>query len=288
MPLTEDIGNAYEGYYTHESRIAEGPKSFLKQVYHVVKRDYLVSRYGYRAASEKNEWNRLGWLLYLFPIRRSEVDDEVRHLSAYPGGRLLDVGCGSGDWLLAMRELGWQVMGLDFDINAVMVATRRGLQVAHGSLEAQCYPDENFDAIILNHVIEHLPDPIATLAECRRILRRGGQLMLFTPNTASFGHQIFRETWRGLEPPRHLHLFSPSSMRTGLSRAGFSHFDVRTANSSYMWQYSVGLRTCRADAGQHLPTGLKVASQLLTMLEQAMLVIWPDVGECLAVRALKS
>ena len=287
MPLAEDIGKAYESYYTHDDRHASAPKSVLKRAYHTIKRSYLASRYGYIPGSPRGVLGRLGWLLYLFPIRRREVGDEVRHLRARPGGRLLDVGCGSGAWLSDMRGLGWQVSGLDFDANAVAVAMRRGLDVHIGSLEAQNYPDESFDAITLNHVIEHLPDPVATLSECHRILKVGGELMLFTPNTASFGHRLFKEFWRGLEPPRHLHLFCPGSIRAILLVAGFSNFDVRTTNSGYLWQYSLGLWARRADAGQHLPRGLKIAAQFLTLLEQLMLVLRPDVGECLAVRVLK-
>jgi hypothetical protein len=111
--------------------------------------------------------------------------------------------------------------------------------------------------------------------------------MVYTPNTASLGHQLFKKSWRGLEPPRHLYLFCPKSMRAGLSRAGFSHFDVRTVNSCYIWRYSVGLWAWRTDVGAQLPFGLKVVSQLLAIFEQALLVLRPDVGECLAVRATK-
>lgn len=287
MPVTEDIGHAYESYYTHTAAEHAGAKSLPARVYRAVKRSYLASRYGYCTTADSRAGSCLGWLLYLFPIRRSGVDDEVRRLRACPGGRLLDVGCGSGEWLAKMRDLGWQVSGLDFDTQAVAVATRRGLQVTQGPLEAQRYPDESFDAITLNHVIEHVPDPVATLAECRRILKRGGQLMLFTPNSASLGHLLFKKSWRGLEPPRHLHLFCPNSMRAGLSRAGFSHFDVRTVNSRYLWRYSVRLWAHRAEPGHRMPLRLKVAPQLLATVEQAMLVIRPDVGECLAVRAVK-
>ncbi len=287
MPVAEDIGHAYESYYTHAPVQQAEPKSLPARAYHAVKRSYLASRYGYRTAADSSAGRCLGWLLYLFPIRRSDVDDEVRRLRACPGGRLLDVGCGSGEWLAKMRDLGWQVSGLDFDAQAVAVATRRGLQVTQGLLEAQRYPDESFDAITLNHVIEHLPDPVATLAECRRVLKRGGQLMVFTPNTASLGHLLFRSAWRGLEPPRHLYLFCPDSIGAGLSRAGFSHFDVRTVNSRYIWRYSVRLWAHRSEPGQPVPLGLKVVSQLLTTMEQAMLVVRPDVGECLAVRAVK-
>lgn len=288
MPLAEDISNAYHSYYTHDDRAAAGPEGPVKRAYHAIKRGYLASRYGYCIRSGRDVWSRLGWLLYLVPIRRGKVDNEARLLTSRPGGKLLDVGCGSGAWLSDMRDLGWEVRGLDFDAAAIAIAIGRGLQVDHGQLETQRYPDESFDAITLNHVIEHVPDPFATMAECCRILKRGGQLIVFTPNSASLGHQLFKESWRGLEPPRHLHLFCPNSMGAGLSRAGFTHFEVRTMNSAYVWQHSLDLWAGHADARQHRRFRLKVWALLLTLIEQAMLVLRPDAGECLAVVATKS
>lgn len=287
MPVAEDIGNAYQGYYTHDHRIAGESKGFLNRAYHGIKRGYLASRYGYGGDSKRGVLGRLGWLLYLFPIRRSAVDDQVRRLGAHPGGRLLDIGCGSGDWLAGMRDLGWQVRGLDFDAEAVAAAASRGLPIDHGPLEEQRYPDASFDAVTLNHVIEHLPDPLGTLAECRRILRPGGRLMVFTPNSDGLGHLIFKAAWRGLEPPRHLYLFSPTSMRAVLARAGFGDFDVRTVNSAYMWRHSLGLRVRHADARRPLPFYIRTVSLALALVAQAILIMRPDAGECLAVRAVK-
>lgn len=287
MPIKEDIFKAYQRYYTHECYTTESPESFLNRAYKEMKNGYLHFRYGYPLSPKHGILSRFGWLFYLFPVRRDGLDSEVRFLSAYPGGRLLDVGCGSGDWLFKMQSLGWEVKGIDFDPEAVAVAADRGIDVVHGSLEAQHYPDESFDAITLNDVIEHLPDPFATLAECRRILRSGGHLIMVTPNTDSLGHQLFKSAWRGLEPPRHLYLFCPKSMLGSLKRIGFRHFEVRTATSDYCIRHSLGLWARLADPGRQLPLALKIASRLVTMFEKAMIVVRPNAGECLVVRASK-
>jgi len=286
MPMADDIGKAYQNYYTHDQAddISTGA---LKRGYQQVKRGYLARRFGYRSAARHGPLARLGPLLYLFPIRRAEVDDEIRHLRARQGGKLLDVGCGSGKWLSRMRDLGWDVAGVDFDADAVAEGVRRGLRVAHGPVEAQRYPDESFDAVMLNHVIEHVPDPVATLAECRRIVKPGGEVLLFTPNGASLAHRVFKRAWRGLEPPRHLHLFSPVSMRTLLARAGFVESDVRTVNSKYIWRHSLGVRLDRA-MHSSLPFSLEVVAWMFTLAEQSLLTLRPDVGECVAARALRS
>jgi 2-polyprenyl-3-methyl-5-hydroxy-6-metoxy-1,4-benzoquinol methylase len=288
MPLAEDLDKAYQSYYTHEYQTSESPKSFLKQAYEEMKSGYFNFRYGYSIGPKHGVLSRLGWLFYIFPVRREGLDSEVRFLQAYPGGRLLDVGCGSGDWLAKMQSLGWEVQGVDFDPIAVAVAANRGIQVDHGSLELQHYPDESFDAITLNDVIEHLPDPFSALAECRRILKPEGRLIMVTPNSDSLGHLLFKEAWRGLEPPRHLYLFGSKAIASSLKRVGFSHFDVRTATSDYCIKYSLGLWARLAISDRQLPLALKIASRLLTILERAIIFVRADVGECLVVHASKS
>ncbi len=226
MPIREDIGKAYANYYTHKAVDSSRRTGLLKRIRALAQRGYWANRYHYEAGSHPFLARTLGRVLSLSPIHRRETDAWVRCLPAVPQGRLLDVGCGSGEWLLAMRQRGWTVEGVDFDDGAVKLARQMGLKVECGSLEEQNYPDDYFDAVTLNHVIEHVPDPVRTLAECRRILKPKGKLILFTPNNASLGHRIFKEYWRGLEPPRHLHIFSMKSMHRALVRAGFQEMTL--------------------------------------------------------------
>lgn len=81
--------------------------------------------------------------------------------------------------------------------------------------------ESRFDVITLNHVIEHVSDPIELLRSCYRLLKLGGQLWLQTPNIDSLGSRRYGRHWRGLEPPRHLVLFDPVSLRSALHQAGF-------------------------------------------------------------------
>ena len=138
------------------------------------------------------------------------------------GGRLLEVGCGGGDSLALLQELGWDAEGVDFDPEAVANARAKGLRVRQGDLAGQGYPSSSFDAVIASHVIEHVPDPEALLVEALRVLRPGGTLVLYTPNAASLGRRHYREDWRGLEPPRHLHVFTPQALSALTRRAGFA------------------------------------------------------------------
>ena len=90
----------------------------------------------------------------------------------------------------------------------------------------------------VNHLIEHVPDPVGLLKECRRVLKPGGRFILGTPNSESFGRLLFKADWRGLEPPRHLYLFCPSSIGMILNMAGFNMASIRSLNSSYMCWHS--------------------------------------------------
>ncbi|MBN7795242.1 class I SAM-dependent methyltransferase [Parahaliea mediterranea] len=287
-PEAGETAKAYNNYYTHANSHSAEPASVPKRLYRSLKEHYLATRFGYTQLSTSASLGYLSRLLHLFPRRRSEIDEEVRHLHAVSGGRLLDVGCGSGKWLVEMQQLGWETRGIDFDSDAVEVAKAAGLRIDQGSLETQHYPQDHFDAITLNHVIEHLPDPLRTLSECHRILKPGGVLMLYTPNSESMGHRVFKQSWRGLEPPRHLYLFSQRAMQAALATAGFCNPDIKTTNSLYMWQQSIWLENGNCGPNHTLSSSQKMRALLFTAIEQAALPLRPLIGECLVVQAEKT
>ncbi len=226
MPLEKDIAKAYSSYYTHQDGTPL-PDSFVRRVYSRARSGYLYSKYDYRPV-RLSRWERVfASLLYLDPPRRESIDLSVFWLKSKPKGRLLEVGCGSGATLKSMRELGWEVEGVDFDPIAVEQARRKGLTVHLGSLAEQELLGNSFDAIAANHFIEHVHDPVDVLRECHRLLKPGGLLVLITPNARSWGHRLYLADWRGLEPPRHLHIFTRSSLASACTRAGFSPRDCR-------------------------------------------------------------
>jgi 2-polyprenyl-3-methyl-5-hydroxy-6-metoxy-1,4-benzoquinol methylase len=289
MPLKEELWKAYRTYYTHSTKVAATSPGPLKRLYLRAKRGYWAARYGYGAASESFLTRAMGVLLYLFPVRRADVDEEVRFLPCVPGGCLLDVGCGSGEWLALMRRFGWQVRGNDFDANAVQVATGMGLDVGCGPLEEQRYPSESFDAVVLHHVLEHVPDPVGTLRECARILKPGGRVLAFTPNSRSFGHWLFGEHWRGLEPPRHLQIMTPETLGDALTNAGFAEVSSRTLNSCYVLGQSYRLwRAKGAGIGQGRTEGNRsLVAIMLAVIELIVLQFNRSAGECLFAVGVK-
>jgi SAM-dependent methyltransferase len=248
MPLEEDIGEAYRTYYTHGAEPAapgdemrqfigadfRKPSSLRRLLPRLgIGRAYLASAYAY--TNGVFPWQRLlGYGLYLQPFRVRDLARSIGYLKACPGGALLDVGCGDGQFLARMQALRWNVEGLDVDERAVVNARKQGLNVRCGRLHEIGFTDNLFDAIVLNHVLEHVHDPESLLRECHRVLRPGGQFRAFVPNAGGVGQRRFGRDWGGLDPPRHLYHFTAQAL-TGLgARAGFR---VRVRASSAIDRY---------------------------------------------------
>jgi SAM-dependent methyltransferase len=234
-PDRDTLGLAYERYYTHDEA-PPPPAPTAGGLRAAIANGYLNAQYGY----ELGPASRLGPLVAtLLPKRRWYADHAVRHLRLEPGrNRLLDVGCGDGSFLAGMREAGWEVQGLEPDAAAAERVGRSGIPVVDTPLEESSFAPGSFDAVTLNHVVEHFHDPLEALRICRDVLRRGGTLWLATPNLDSTGHKTFGPAWSGLDPPRHLVLFTRGSLTSAVERAGFA---VRALPTPYMAASSFGL-----------------------------------------------
>lgn len=200
-PLEEDINKAYASYYTHAS--LEKSRSLKSRLLSLALR-VLVNAVMIGGGLAKE---------------RRDVTD--MHLNELPPGRMLDIGCGNGEFLYRMKGRGWSVEGLDFDIQAARFAGEKyGIEVRCGKLEEIGYPEGVFDAVTMKHVIEHVFDPVATLCEVYRILKPGGIIVVMTPNAGSLGLRTYGPNWRGLEPPRHIQLFPPRALDAVACKAG--------------------------------------------------------------------
>ncbi len=215
-PNRATIDRAYSSYYTHRESLPALEGGDLRAA---VRNGYLNHRYGY----ELTPASRLGPIVAaLLPKRRSFADRLVRHLQRpRGGGRLLDVGCGDGAFLADMSQTGWEVQGLEPDPHAAALARKRGVPVTQAPLDEAELEPESFDAVTMSHAIEHLHDPIAALRTCHEVLRPGGTLWVATPNLEARGHALFGRDWIGLDPPRHLVLFSRASLVDAGAQAGF-------------------------------------------------------------------
>lgn len=288
LPIKEDIGKAYRNYYTHSD--LPPPESWLRNMFVAAKRAYLAAKYGYPRPA--GQWWARGMvpLAYLHPGRRAVMDFSVMWLPRRAGGRLLDVGCGSGALVEFMQELGWNAEGVDFDPQAAKNAAARGVRVHIGELAAQRFPANTFDAVTMSHFIEHVHDPLALLHECRRILKPGGALVVVTPNSASFGHRHYRANWMHLDPPRHLHLFNVASLSTLAVRGGFGQrvafTSIRDAYGMFLGSRSIQ-RTGRYAMTAAQPGPSRFWARMMELIEWLALKARSDTGEELVLIARK-
>ncbi len=153
-----------------------------------------------------------------------------------PGGRFLEVGCAGGAFLDAARKAGYTVRGVEFSDDAAQLAREKfGLDVITGDLQAAQFPDAGFDMVFMGDVIEHLPDPAATVAEINRITAENGLLVLACPtqtNTIFSRIGFFVYGMLGKKatinlPPYHLFEYRPASLGRLLDRCGFELIHTR-------------------------------------------------------------
>lgn len=160
-------------------------------------------------------------------------------------GRLLDVGCGDGDFLLAARERGWRVCGSEYGAAPLARARERGLDVRPAPLEPTTDELGSFDVVTSMEVIEHVADPAQEARRFAALLRSGGCLYLTTPNFNSLSRRVAGAAWRAIEYPEHLNLFTPRTLDRILGLAGLARISARTTGASPS-DIVAGLRRSRA------------------------------------------
>jgi SAM-dependent methyltransferase len=258
-PTPQEVWKAYRHYYTHG---ADDLESLVKRTIRFLSHARAASRFG-------GHTGRLPWpgshlvmlLARLYPGLVDHVDLMIRYQSPPARGqeqRLLDVGCGDGEALLILRELGWKVQGVEFDPSAVAAAGRRGIDVHQGDLASAACQTGTFHLVSSTHVLEHVHDPLGFLRESHRVLAPGGRIVTVTPNAEADGHLRHGRHWRGLEPPRHIGIYTEPALRAMAARAGFQ--DIRiftTARAVGLAETAAILQrdTTGVLAGQAAPSG---------------------------------
>ncbi|TCJ19648.1 class I SAM-dependent methyltransferase [Flaviaesturariibacter flavus] len=170
-------------------------------------------------------------------VRRHTLQQKVKlamRVSGKQRGRALDVGCGTGAFLAALKEAGWVVTGLEPDPDARKIAAARaGLEVLPAEALYEL-PHASFDVITLWHVLEHVHELQRYMQQLRALLAPGGKLIIAVPNYTSGDAQTYGAFWAAYDVPRHLYHFSPRSMKTLAERNG-----LRLVDQKPMWFDSV-------------------------------------------------
>lgn len=238
-PVPAAIAAVYRRYYTHgrARRWASLREKAKRALYGTVP--------GYESIAGTLIWKHLGIVLSWIPYWKERAVLGAMCLNGTRKGKLLDVGCGDGGFLALMRDAGWEVMGIEPDPRAASFAREKhGIPVIAGTLAEAALSDKSVDVVTLSHVIEHAYDPILVLEGCRRILKPKGKVIIVTPNLAGQGHQMFKSSWVHLDPPRHLYLFSPATLRSSCERAGLKVEMLRTSvrGATWVWAASTTIR----------------------------------------------
>ena len=129
-------------------------------------------------------------------------------------GKILDVGCGTGEFLAEMRQAGWDARGVEPDAAAVAYAIEQlKLRVYIGGLAAVPNVPESYDVITMWHVLEHLYDPHQAIQRARDLLKKGGVLIIAVPNVDSLDRKLYKKNWIAFDAPRHVQHFSLKTLR---------------------------------------------------------------------------
>jgi 2-polyprenyl-3-methyl-5-hydroxy-6-metoxy-1,4-benzoquinol methylase len=240
-PSPQSIGRAYERYYTHEGA-ARAPVWRQSGLASKLKVDYLNRKYGYRFPGGIP----VGHFIITRAVGYLGLDDVVRHLPAPAGAgeRLLDIGCGDGEFVRTAAELGFEARGIDPDPKAVATGRSMGLAISVGLFPDESFRDSGFDHVTMSHVLEHLHEPRAALAQIFDILKPGGRVWLTQPNLGAIGLREFGKAWRGLEAPRHLSLYHWSGLERLLRSIGFQQITLMPsakAAATFYYRHSAAM-----------------------------------------------
>ena len=146
--------------------------------------------------------------------------------------RLLDVGCGVGDFLLAAQARGWEVQGVELEARAREVCAARGVPALDAPLDPERFPPRSFDVVTSFEVLEHMVDPREEMRAAAGVLRGGGLLYLTTPNFSSLTRRLLGPRYSVIAYPEHLGYFRPATLDRLLQGAGLERVHLRSTGFS--------------------------------------------------------
>jgi len=156
--------------------------------------------------------------------------------------RLLDVGCGSGAYLLRQRARGWRCVGVEPSPDAVRAARSYGLDVYEGEIPGLVLTEGPFDVIVLMASLGCMSAPLATLRTLRTMLADGGLLIVSAHNAGSNAARVLGEDWQGWDLPRNLNHFTPDTLRRMIELAGFGPVRIQFRRRTSRWRHAARRR----------------------------------------------
>jgi 2-polyprenyl-3-methyl-5-hydroxy-6-metoxy-1,4-benzoquinol methylase len=159
-----------------------------------------------------------------FGLRMREIAKHIK------GGRVLDVGTASGFFLSVAQEFGFEPYGVELsEYSATLAQKKFGRdRIWNGTLDTAPFEPGSFNVIAMSDLIEHVPDPVNTLARARNLLTPGGVLMIMTPDTSSLTRRLMGTAWTHYKL-EHLTYWNPSVIRRAAEQTGYSVLSIRRA-----------------------------------------------------------
>ena len=179
QPSLENLGRYYESedYISH----TDNKRSLFEKAYHFVKNIAL-----------KNKLN-------LINLEQSQK------------GRILDIGAGTGDFLLTAKNDGWETVGVEPSERAKNIAIQKGISFVN---EIDALENNSFDVITMWHVLEHVPNLELQIQELKRLLKPTGTLIVAVPNFKSYDAKYYNEFWAAYDVPIHFWHFSKKAIQS--------------------------------------------------------------------------
>jgi SAM-dependent methyltransferase len=158
---------------------------------------------------------------YRYHLLQDEVSKVIKFIRR-GSGKVLDIGCGTGDRLDVFRNKGFETYGVETSDAAVYAKEHLKLNVIKGDLFSAHFPNQLFDIVTLYNVLEHTHDPMRVCQEVHRILKDGGSLVIQVPNKDSLQYRIFKKRWAAFDVPRDLYYFGIETLSLLIEKAGFA------------------------------------------------------------------
>lgn len=204
---------------------------------------------------------------YLLKTFLSPIKLLARQTKVFPEAKFLDIGCGAGQFLYEMKQLGIKnVYGVEpGDFNEKQ-AKKEGLKIKKSDLINANYPEKFFDIITINQVLEHVNNPTEIVEEIYRILKKGGTLIIGVPNTNSWNYNLFKKNWANLDVPRHLFNYSDILLKSYLQKKGFRILKIRyTGNMISLGSIVYSLRNIMSP---------KISRKLEKIIQKILSKLW--------------
>lgn len=191
QPSAEEIGAYYksEDYISH----TDSKRNLFEKIYHIVKRKAIQNKI-----------------------------DLIESFSSAKG-KVLDIGCGTGEFIFEANKRGWKVFGFEPNFSASSLAKEKGLNLVDNTKNIE---ENSLDVITMWHVLEHVHDLDEQIKELYRLLKPDGKLVIAVPNYNSYDAKYYEKYWAAFDAPRHLWHFSQKSISLIFEPYQFSHVET--------------------------------------------------------------